>query len=212
MTCADAISRFAVSGLSAPVAGPTTSGGVMSAPRRWPAMLAPIARSGSATRAIGRPDSESSPTSVVAKRCPASKPHSNRIVVPELPQSTGPSGARMRSRPVPWMTNAAPSRLPAPPAEAIAERAACSRAMVAPSWTIAFAERPLSAPSPRPSTRIGVSDSSENSSARWPIDLSPGITTVPASGRRAGWMTSFMARRASHERARRHARGDADPS
>ena len=192
MTCADAISREITIGASAEVAGPTVSGGTILVPRWTPVIVARICLSGSITRAIGRLDSDSSPTSAVAKRWPASRPHNSRIVVPELPQSIAPSGARMPRRPVPWITSALPSRF-----------------TVAPSCVIAFAERPLSAPSPRPSTRTGVSDNSENKSARWPIDLSPGIATVPSSGRVAGDETRFTAR-ASHGPARRRARDGVD--
>ena len=59
----------------------------------WPSasvMSAPIARSGSATRAIGRPESEASPVRTDSNGCPAKTPISSRIVVPELPQSSGP--------------------------------------------------------------------------------------------------------------------------
>src|SRR5262249_3328712 len=82
----------------------------------------------------------------------------------------------MRSRPVPAITSAGPSF-----------------AMRAPSAVIARAERPLSAPSPSPSTRIGVSESNENRSARCPIDLSPGTVTVPDRGPRWGSTISFTA-------------------
>jgi len=173
-----------------------TSGGVTSAPLPCPAIFAPIFASGSITRRIGRLDSESSPTSVVAKRWPARSPHSKRIVVPELPQSIADAGARMPSRPVPAITRALPSRV-----------------ILAPSALIAFAERPLSAPSPRPSTRTGVADSSENNSARWPIDLSPGIVMVPDNGRDCGSTVSFMALlREEHRRARPRAASAPDRS
>ena len=119
------------------------------APLRAPVIVAPICASGPITRRIGRLDSDSSPNSVVWNRWPASSPHMRRIVVPELPQSIAWAGARMPSSPVPWMTSAAPSRVIEPP-----------------SAVIALAERPLSAPSPRPSTRTGVAESSENNSAR----------------------------------------------
>ncbi len=55
---------------------------------------APIRASGTVTRRIGRRRSEASPVSVAAKRCPASRPSSSRVVVPELPQSrVAPAGA-----------------------------------------------------------------------------------------------------------------------
>ena len=58
-----------------------------------PSIVAPIRRSGSATRRIGRRVSEASPASSVSNGRPASSPISRRIVVPELPQSIGPAGA-----------------------------------------------------------------------------------------------------------------------
>ena len=52
-------------------------------------MEAPICRNGVASRSIGRRVREASPWSCVSNGCPASKPESSRIVVPELPQSRG---------------------------------------------------------------------------------------------------------------------------
>ncbi len=121
----------------------------MSLPVPCPVILAFIAMSGSITRRIGRFESDSSPNSVVANFWPARRPHRRRIVVPEFPQSMRSVGARRLSRPVPLITNAL-----------------SSRSIVAPSALIAFAERPLSAPSPRPITRTGVADRSENNSER----------------------------------------------
>ena len=64
-------------------------------------------------------------------------------------RTRGAVGAVIASRPVPVITRALPSRV-----------------TFAPSAVIDFADRPLSAPSPRPSTRTGVCESSENRSAR----------------------------------------------
>ena len=52
--------------------------------------LPPIFASGTATRSIGRALRDSSPISVVSNGWPASRPASSLIVVPELPQSSGP--------------------------------------------------------------------------------------------------------------------------
>ena len=60
---------------------------------------APISASGSATRSIGRSESDSSPTSSVAQAKPATRPHSSRMEVPELPQSSGRAGRCRRVRP-----------------------------------------------------------------------------------------------------------------
>ena len=60
-------------------------------PPSLPSTSAPMARSGSRTRAIGRADSDASPTSTVRNGRPAHAPARKRIVVPELPQSTSAS-------------------------------------------------------------------------------------------------------------------------
>jgi hypothetical protein len=44
--------------------------------------------------AMGRRDSDSSPTNSVANFCPAKMPLNIRMVDPELPQSSGPLGGR----------------------------------------------------------------------------------------------------------------------
>ena len=46
-------------------------------------------RSGTATRSIGRRDSEASPISVESKGCAASSPMNRRMAVPALPMSSG---------------------------------------------------------------------------------------------------------------------------
>ena len=56
-------------------------------------IFAPIRRSGSMMRPIGRFERDASPTSRLSKGCPASIPASSRIVVPELPQSISAFGA-----------------------------------------------------------------------------------------------------------------------
>ena len=48
---------------------------------------------GSATRSMGRLESDSSPTSSVSQSNPATRPASRRMEVPELPQSSGAVGA-----------------------------------------------------------------------------------------------------------------------
>src|ERR1700732_1741211 len=48
---------------------------------------APICVKGSMTRRIGRDESEPSPINLDSKGCVAARPQSNRIKVPELPQS-----------------------------------------------------------------------------------------------------------------------------
>src|SRR5438105_12545098 len=58
------------------VSPPTRRGGHVAA--------APISRSGSTTRPIGRRDKDSSPASSLSKSCAANKPASSRIVVPDF--------------------------------------------------------------------------------------------------------------------------------
>ena len=64
-----------------------------------------ISPSGSATRAIGRRISDSSPTSSVSNAWPAKSPENSRMDVPELPRSSAAGGARSPVRPTPWMTS-----------------------------------------------------------------------------------------------------------
>ncbi len=61
-------------------------------PGRTRSTSAPMARSGSTTRAIGRRRSDASPSSVASQSLPASTPARRRMVVPELPQSSHASG------------------------------------------------------------------------------------------------------------------------
>ena len=56
-------------------------------------MVAPIWRSGAATRPIGRRVSEASPRISVSNGRPARRPNRRRIVVPELPQSSASAAA-----------------------------------------------------------------------------------------------------------------------
>ena len=74
-------------------------------PRGDTSTLAPMARSGSATRRIGRRRSEASPSRVASTSAPASAPARSRIVVPELAQSSTLSGLR-RLMPTPAPSSA----------------------------------------------------------------------------------------------------------
>ena len=67
---------------------------------------APILRSGSITRFIGRRDSDSSPIISLVNGCAATMPDSIRMVEPELPQSRAVLGAR-NSGPSPSMMHCA---------------------------------------------------------------------------------------------------------
>ena len=70
-------------------------------PSARPTIVAPIARSGSAMRPIGRPRSEASPASSVQKGRPVNTPGSRRAIVPELPQSMRSDGSLSPRRPLP---------------------------------------------------------------------------------------------------------------
>ncbi len=70
----------------------------------WPSTVvtvAPISRSGAATRSMGRVDRLASPMSTDRNGAAASVPATNRIVVPELPQSSGAPGSVKAERPSP---------------------------------------------------------------------------------------------------------------
>ena len=66
---------------------------------------APNARSGAATRSIGRRRRLSSPVSRKVPRAGARRPARRRIVVPAFPQSIAVSGAAMAPRPLPSSTS-----------------------------------------------------------------------------------------------------------
>ena len=77
---------------------PSMASGASRPPLR-PVILAPICRSGSTTRAIGRLLSEASPVMTEKIGWPASSPAIRRIVVPELPQSSGRIASREQPAP-----------------------------------------------------------------------------------------------------------------
>ena len=70
-----------------------------SRPPSRPSIRAPISRSGSTTRPMGRRAIEESPVSTVWNGRPARIPASSRIEVPELPQSMTASGSISPSKP-----------------------------------------------------------------------------------------------------------------
>ena len=113
LTCADATGKRPRNGRS-PRPGPRSEIGAVRPPFA-PSAAAPIAASGSSTRAIGRVRSESSPVSVVSNGSPAATPASSRIVVPLLPQSSACSGSRNPAGPgLRTTTSPAPSSNSAP--------------------------------------------------------------------------------------------------
>ena len=62
-----------------------------------------MSESGAITRRMGRLDSDASPIIVDANGCAASSPANMRMVLPELPQSSGPEGAAKPAAPRPSM-------------------------------------------------------------------------------------------------------------
>jgi hypothetical protein len=125
-------------------------------------MLAPIICRGSMIRCIGRERRESSPVKVEVKSCPAKIPATKRIVVPLLPQSSGPLGARNPLMPTPFIARTLLScSIPTPSARKQESVAAQS----------ALLEKFLICEVP--------SARAANIAARCEIDLSPGISICP---------------------------------
>ena len=152
---------------------------------------APRREGGPTTRIIGRRDRVSSPTSVARKRAAARTPQSRRIVVPELPQSSGRAGALRPAEP-----DAADDELRRTPAPRSRRpwRAGMRR------WR----RCPRRGRSRR--SCVSPSQSAPKSSARWPMLLSEGTGTLPTSGCVAGWTTRVVivrGRAGSVARARR---------
>ncbi len=134
--------------------------------RRAPATVAPISPSGSATRSMGRSESDSSPTRRVSQAKPATNPHNNRMEVPELPQSSRPAGWCSWLRPPCSVT--VPVVGPPDPDTHGFDRGEGRR------------RRP--APSERPCTTDVPSAKSASSTERCEIDFSPGVRTSPRQG------------------------------
>ena len=131
--------------------------------RPW--MLAPIWPRGFATRAMGRRRRELSPSSTKWRPPrPASRPSINRMVVPELPQSSTWAGSCRPSRPTPRTSTSWPASMADTSTPMARRQAAVLRGSSAGS---------------RPSMRVSPSAMAPNNRARWEIDLSPGTRTVP---------------------------------
>ncbi len=94
-TCALATAREWV----APTSPPPRMASGARVPSARPSTCAPMARSGSVTRPIGRCTSESSPVSTLRNGRPARRPVSMRMLVPEFPQSTTAVGSVSASTP-----------------------------------------------------------------------------------------------------------------
>ena len=113
-------------------------------------------------RCIGRERNDSSPVNVDLKSCPARIPASKRIVLPLLPQSSGPDGSRNPSIPAPVIATAVLSRPIAMPSAVKHDSVAVQSALV---------EKFLISEVPCASAAIIA--------ARCEMDLSPGITIRP---------------------------------
>ena len=141
-----------------------------SSPPRRPRMSPFILRSGSTTRSIGRPLSESSPLSTANSRCPASNPDSRRAVVPELPASSTSAGSRNPRRPRPSIRKATPGP-PPPGSSRIATPSASRQARVDRQSPVCRGLR----------TRLSPVATEASSRARWVTDLSAGGARCPPS-------------------------------
>ena len=146
---------------------------------------APIWPRGIAMRLMGRGVSESSPTRVLVNGRPARRPARSRIVVPELPQSSGPTGSTRPSRPRPW-TN----RLGTPSAPSTSSRSSNSTPRARRQATVDCG----SAASENPTISLSPSARAAKRAARWATDLSAGSDGVPASAA-AGWTVTIMGSR-----------------
>src|SRR5216683_1267969 len=133
----------------------------------WPScdwILAPMVRSGSTTRAIGRRRSDVSPSRVADTQLPDSTPSIRRIVVPEFAQSSGPCGVLNDRQPPPWTRAGPPARL-----------------MLTPRLRRQATVAATSSPSGSPSMRLSPCAIAASISARWAIDLSPGTRSSPVT-------------------------------
>ena len=121
-----------------------------------------MSRSGSATRSIGRVESDASPTSRCSPAMLATTPIVRRMVVPELPHSSGDAEALRRSG------SLVMARMPSS-SETLAPRAA----------TIARVDA-TSSPCERPRIVEVPFVNAASNKDRWEIDLSPGDRTSPS--------------------------------
>ena len=129
------------------------------------ATRAPMLASGLVTRAIGRFDNEASPLSSTSNACPASRPASRRIDVPELPRSSGCPGFLSPRMPTPW----------------IATRPSSGPSIETPMAWNARSVFMLSSPSRKPEICVVPRAIEPNMIERCEIDLSPGTRMVPVS-------------------------------
>ena len=125
---------------------------------------APMARSGFATRSIGRFMREASPMRCESNACAASSPVNRRIAVPALPMSSGPFAAPRPRRPQPRISTVSGLR--------------CSTAT--PSARIARMLARQSSLGRNPLISLAPSAMPASITERCEIDLSPGTVSSPA--------------------------------
>ena len=138
---------------------------------------APILSSGSITRPIGLDRSDSSPVMMLRKGRPARRPDIRRVVVPLLPASRISSGSVSPCIPTPEIWTVSP-RPAGPGVRSISTPIARSIPIV----------EVQSAPPEKLVTVAEPSATALNMTARWEMDLSPGISMEPR--RRCGRETS----------------------
>ena len=157
----------------------------------WPSTVstrAPIRRSGSATRSIGRERSDSSPVSSKLPGWPARTPARRRMSVPAFPQSTGCACVPMPTSHVRTCDVAARPRSPTP---RTSSSSSATSSTSTPSERIARTVASVSAERPKPWTRVSPSASAPSSTARCEIDLSPGTATCPTSAAAGSSLTRW---------------------
>ena len=115
----------------------------------------------------GRGDSDASPVSTERNGRPAHAAGEDRIVVPELPQSTTPAGSRQRVDAAPVDHDPAVGAFTRRDAERVERRTRARR---------------TSSPVARFASALRRRPSAANSNARCEMPLSPGTRTVPRSG------------------------------
>ena len=132
--------------------------------------LTPALASGASTRSIGRARKLRSPSRMQGKGAAASRPHSNRALVPELPQYRTSAGSANAPAPAPKTCHRGSSFVPA-----LSMRTPSARKIVSVAKTSSLSSNPEISVLPK--------HRAERISARCEIDLSPLTRTSPESAR-----------------------------
>ena len=109
---------------------------------------------------------EASPVRLLEKSCPARMPESRRMVVPLLPTSRTVSGADRPWSPFPWI-----------------RISVGFSSMAIPIFRKQLMVERQSAPLKKFVTEVVPWEMAPNMTARWEMDLSPGMVSSPFSGR-----------------------------